>query len=535
MSQNEILDILTTNYERDPHVIGENIIKTHNIDYFNIALKDSITRIHSAGQNLIANLIYTKNNLTKDKIKINKVFIEDPSESIDTLLKLVNENKTKDAYNIFSVYTNINLTQHPKLKGYKIMLNPGLSTLLKTIRDDFRSQNDYPGDEELITDLIYKSTTDNTYIFITNTYMPESIARSSNISFLRGHCFQNVKEQVLYTILPTLFPEIHDQLNPQELYLLQRLANIFRFNTTNILNKLRELISSVDYKTFIHLLTRKSIEQNIKNARRAVYENNSARLELDIRNIEQQLERKEAELLTLQKEKYYMQYVNTTLTEDLDYLYNHPLIVTILNSESGPGILKLQVRLPISLWDQDIANNIFENLDNIMEDNNINTDYKPRIKTFFEEVFIKQSTKYYIQSEVNLDLIRFEHFQIRNHTTIDNETNLNICHNLKAGYNPHLEFFGCVGTYAQHIRDALRLKDIPTVIEAVLSPLKNWNLADGAVLRRSLRILMPVLFDISCLEYEGNLYTLNELHELLHPEELKESEEETEEGDDTLD
>lgn len=483
---------------------------------FSCSITGNASSIMHEGFNHIASLIYGRNNIA-EKLNIRKVFIENPEASNSDILKAIADacehEAGTDKYNLITVYTNTDISKL-RLLGFTKEKKTALLELFKGLREEARNQGYYLGEEELITDAIYKHKETNTYVFFTNSYANVEIRRASNIEYLNGYCFKNVKEQVLTLLLPVLFPEIKELLNEQELYILEKLSNIYRFNTGNVHKNVMSLLNSEKYKDFINKILRKGIEANLIATRKRTFERKQESYNRNIADLTRRLEQEENALQSLLRDMFYLQTKADSITEQLDYVYDHPLVNTINMSTVYAGGLCLTVRLPISLWDPEIANNLFENLENIFNSNHTAETLRPYIACFFEEIFLKQSAEYYIQSVVDLDLLSLQSYRIREHNNISSNESLSICKAIEAGYNPHLEFYGCVGTYAQHIREALRGADLAIILEAVLSPLKNWNLADGAVLSRAMQEMFPTLInnDIKCIKYNDKMMTIKELY-----------------------
>lgn len=514
MTERLVYEVLGTVSDVYPLHIGD--VNRNLYSRFSCIVTGNTSSIASTGFNHIASLIYGRNGIS-EKLNIRKVFIENSEASSTDILNAIKEaceyEEGVDKYNIITVYTNTDIN-NLRLLGFTKEKKAALLALFKGLRDEARNQGYYLGEEELITDAVYKHKETNTYVFLTNSYANVEIRRASNIEYLNGYCFKNVKEQVLTLILPVLFPEIKDALNEQELYILEKLSNIYRFNISNVHKNVIGLLNSEKYKDFINKLLRKGIESNLIATRKRTFERKQESYVRNIADLSRRLEQEENALQNLLRDMFYLQTKTDSITEQLDYIYDHPLVNTVSMSTRFTGGLCLTVRLPISLWDPEIANNLFENLENIFNSNHTTETLRPYITCFFEEVFLKQSAEYYIQSVVDLDLLNLQSHHIREHNDIASTESLNICKAMEAGYNPHLEFYGCVGTYAQHIREALRGADLAIILEAVLSPLKNWNLADGAVLSRAMQEMFPTLInnDIKCIKYNDKMMTIKELY-----------------------
>jgi len=103
------------------------------------------------------------------------------------------------------------------------------------------------------------------------------------------------------------------------------------------------------------------------------------------------------------------------------------------------------------------------------------------------------------------------------HNSESNEL-LDLLKTVQAGYSPHIVHYNCQGTHKIEIGRAQESRDLIAFIEALLNPLKNWNLSDGAVMRAAIKHMFPILINnnIKCLEYEKEMYTIPELYDKLN-------------------
>jgi len=163
------------------------------------------------------------------------------------------------------------------------------------------------------------------------------------------------------------------------------------------------------------------------------------------------------------------------------------------------GQLRITLRLPLDYFDSDEAECAIRN---VQDDN---------VKRFIEEIFIEQKYKLYIRTDAYYSYTPDAYFQ--DFTSIPEQD----CRQINAMFNPHFQFYNCLGDYKPALVKAMREQDLTLFINVAIAAARSMNFKDGSVCNRWFSWLRNA-FDsdndfylgIKCLEKDGKLYTLGQ-------------------------
>src|SRR5574344_504687 len=160
---------------------------------------------------------------------------------------------------------------------------------------------------------------------------------------------------------------------------------------------------------------------------------------------------------------------DSKLEDAVSYIFEHSYLQAFNYNQN---VLDLTFRVPLSQWDTDLADTILRGLKQDSSRYEIDRAYISDIEKFLQNVIIDQKAKYWLIARFNIDLNNFNWQGIKyywnNHNFYPDDLVV-----AKAGLNPHLEYFTCVGSYRAQIEGAKQRKDLPGMIESLLAPYKN--------------------------------------------------------------
>lgn len=412
---------------------------------------------------------------------------------------------------ITTVYANTIATDL-NLPGFKHIENKALDLCFKTARENSL----YDIDEDFIKSDFYINKDETEVIRIVNYYDSQAPRRSSDFQFIQGNKFSSPESHIFLAVLPSISSTLKQELSAEELELFKILANPFTMNSLATKNKLKAVFNLDIYQSIISEIELQRFKEFYKQMTLTRLDN---RIDDNRRTIEghiQEIQRLEDLLDKLLKEQFYIQYTSNESDEQIEYIFKHPYLRNVTTKYNE--VIAANTRTPLSMFDPEIASNIIRNMNNIFERNNVEERYQPYIRFFFDVVFTQQQVVYYMQNHIEFNLEGS--YTYRNlHYSVNSDNHIELMRTTKAGYNPHIEHYNCQGTHKVEINKAIKSKNLIAIIEALLNPLKNWNLADGAVMNSALQYMFPILIDhnIPCLEYENEMYSIRDLFDKLHP------------------
>ena len=181
-----------------------------------------------------------------------------------------------------------------------------------------------------------------------------------------------------------------------------------------------------------------------------------------------------------------------------------------LHNDGGHG-LNITFRIPLDYFDTDEAECAIRNVGD------------ENVVRFINDVFIEQKFKLMIRVDAFYSYSPNDSFQDFSSISEDR------CKDINAMFNPHFQFYHCLGDYKPTLIKAMRDQDLTLFVNVALAAARSMNFKDGAVCNRWFSWLSNAFsgndyyLSMKCLEKDGKLYTLyqwlnNEFEETEEPE-----------------
>lgn len=163
----------------------------------------------------------------------------------------------------------------------------------------------------------------------------------------------------------------------------------------------------------------------------------------------------------------------------------------------GNESLKIIFRVPLDYFDTDEAECAVRNI--VDED----------VKRFITEIFIEQKYKLMVRVDAYYAYTSDANFQSFNGISEPE------CMEINAMFNPHFQFYSCLGDYKPQLIKAMRAQDLTLFVNIALAAARSMNFKDGAVCNRWFEWLHHAFnndyyLNMKCLEKDGHLYTLGQ-------------------------
>ena len=177
-----------------------------------------------------------------------------------------------------------------------------------------------------------------------------------------------------------------------------------------------------------------------------------------------------------------------------------------LNTNGSSG-LDIVFRVPLDYFDTDEAECAIRN---VTDEN---------VVRFINDVFIEQKFKLMIRVDAFYSYSPNDSFRDFNSISED------YCKQINAMFNPHFQFYHCMGDYKPTLIKAMRDQDLTLFVNVAIAAARSMNFKDGAVCSRWFNWLANAFegndyyLSMKCLEKDGKLYTLGQwLHNDLDEE-----------------
>lgn len=310
---------------------------------------------------------------------------------------------------------------------------------------------------------------------------------------------------VLVGLLPAFNEEFKERLTPDEIAFFKLLTTPVKvYHTIDAARLYERIINQDPYRQMIKNYGIEKIRTKLIEEEERYLNNSIGDAMQAVQNFTEELARAELRLIHIQKDLAYYKAGDKSISASADYLVEHPYLFNI--DTTGEG-LNCYFRVPLSQWDTELAETILNGLEQTPERYNIDTHYLGNVKQFIKYILIDQVAKYWVIAFFRINLRNFTWEPQKLYWDSGRDFNTQLCNNMKAGVNPHLEYHNCTGSYRVQIDKALANKDLPGTIESILAPYKNWNLSDGTVQNKMFNFALPGLIDnnIPCIEYNGDM------------------------------
>jgi len=320
---------------------------------------------------------------------------------------------------------------------------------------------------------------------------------------------QDSNSLVLLGLLPAFIPALKEKLTEQELELFKLLTTPVKlYHERSSAALFEKIITEPVYATLVRNQKIEELRERFRQQEAAMFTDNISRTESNITQLVERLRDAEVNLIQLQKEYTYYQNGESKLEDAVNYIFEHAYLINVdvMGTE-----LRCTFRVPLSQWDLEITETI---LNGIKKDpSKYGLQDRTLIKAvqdFMQYILIEQVAKYWILAEFVIELNSLSYSIVKAYTSSFSSFNpvkLNI---YNAGVNPHLEYHSCTGSYRVQIERAQQRKDLSGLVESILAPYKNWNLADGTVQNKMFNYALPGLlsYNVACIEYNGELLGL---------------------------
>jgi len=163
------------------------------------------------------------------------------------------------------------------------------------------------------------------------------------------------------------------------------------------------------------------------------------------------------------------------------------------------NMIKIIFRAPLDYYDSDEAECALRGVRN------------ETVKRFYDEIFIQQKYKLIVRVDAYFSFAHTESFQDFNSI---NESDLK---DTNSTFNPHYQFYHCLGDYKPTLIKAMRDQDLTMFVNVALAAARSINFKDGAVMNRWTEYWANIFeneneyyLGMKCLEKDGQLYSLGQ-------------------------
>lgn len=308
-------------------------------------------------------------------------------------------------------------------------------------------------------------------------------------------------------LVPILFEDYKQRFNETEIEFFKVLVNrsqVKRIANVKPIEAFQTLLMDSKYIKRFNKIKTEAIVIQLVNSRINEAEN---KVEQSMRQAEHCLNDYHA-----LKRKYYeaQDFLNTAKDNREDYideLSDALNMDSVVKVDISRGVLEIYVKAPADFYNQDEAEIIIDNRTSGW------------LHTFFTEVFIEQKYKLNV-----LTKFIFNYNLSDDNNSFNKPTRLNydVLKQFNAMFNPHIQYYSCLGDYLPQLIEAHAKKDLVMFNNLATASTRSINFRDGAVMNRWLDTLSDEhidnysrldLYDIKCLEDEDhNIYSIRELY-----------------------
>lgn len=313
-------------------------------------------------------------------------------------------------------------------------------------------------------------------------------------------CDQESESFLALGLVPIFFEDFKEKFEPEEIEYFKCLVNrsqVKRISNVKPTELFHALESLEKYKALEREIRYQTLFQKIADARIRTVENNVRRYkdsaEQAIRMYDENIKKlEEADILIA---KYHED--SGTVIDELKTISKTQGVYDLINYNDS--VLQIVLRVPLDYFDTDEAECAIRNI----QSNNV--------KRFITDVFIEQKYKLFIRTDAYYTYSTEDGF--RDFTSIDE----GYCMDINAMFNPHFQYYHCLGDYKPQLVKAMRSQDLITFTSIAIAAARSMNFKDGAVCSRWFGWLSNVFdnrqeyyLNMKCLEKDGQLYTLGE-------------------------
>ena len=301
-------------------------------------------------------------------------------------------------------------------------------------------------------------------------------------------------------LTPVLFEDLKERFEPLEINYFKVLVNrsqVKRISNTKATEAFCLLETVESYHDIERTIRYKTLFDNIANARIRIAERQvsdcKSNMENALRNYDSALKKLSEIEIVIEKYKEG----TAEIVQELEAISKTKGVYDIQTYTNDT--IKITFRVPLDYFDMDEAECAIRNISS------------SNVKRFLTEVFIEQKYKLYILTDAYYAFTVNENF--RDFTAISES----MCHEANALFNPHFQFYHCLGNYRPSLIKAMRDQDIIMFTNIGIAAARSINFKDGAVMRQFSSYLANAfsngddyILNIKCLEKDGKLYTLKQ-------------------------
>lgn len=308
-------------------------------------------------------------------------------------------------------------------------------------------------------------------------------------------------------LIPVLFEDYKQRFNETEIEFFKVLVNrsqVKRIANVKATEAFQNLLNNEKYLRRYNKIRTEAVIIQLVNNRISEAEN---RVTDFIRQAEHCLN----EYHTYKKRYFEAQDFLTTTKNNKDEYVNELTDALNMNNvvrvDINRGVIEIYFKTYADFYNQDEAEII------------INNRTSGWLNKFFTEVFIEQKYKLNI-----LTKFIFKYNISDDNAAFSKPSNLtyDILKQYNAIFNPHIQYYSCLGDYLPQLIEAHAKKDLVMFNNLAIASTRSINFRDGAVMNRWLDTLLNnhienythiSLYDIKCLEDEDhNLHSIRELY-----------------------
>jgi hypothetical protein len=301
-------------------------------------------------------------------------------------------------------------------------------------------------------------------------------------------------------LIPQLFPEISELFSVDEFNFFDELvhrAMLKRIGNADAQNFFNIMCATEKYQTAFEDVKLRNVVNSVAQGKIDNYKN----LVREAENRMDSLMREYNGLLKTQRETNIllmnqMQTIDNTKEEIYAALKTEGLVDYNID---GYNRLDFYVKAPITFYEMDILESLLDN-DRLY--------YTPKVREFFNKVFITQEYKLVVAHRFNFSFAPDASFNLPSASEDKLQT-------FNASINPHLAFFSCLGNYKPTLIKLQKEQNLLMFVHTAIASVKSINFTDGTVFRRWCEYLedkferpYTTFMNTKCLEdAEGNLHT----------------------------
>lgn len=459
----------------------------------------SIRYQHSTSANRNYDMAGIEYPLSMNEVFLTKYYFEAHSEYVNTtdLVKKIEEKfmETKDSEELLFI------TGYVSEPNYKLdnIIDPDIWTEIKegpinTLLNKCASQvaardNDGFGDETIVTTHLYKAKAKHALLLITN--YPDRNNESLNI--------------LTIGLVPILFPDIKEKLCPEELDYFKELVNrsqLKRIVNTNVITAFNKLDNLPSYREKEKTIKFKNLLNNIADRQASRIKNKLAETNNRIERCMHDYDVYLKEVTTYNMLLKGTEGKAEQLKESLLNVSNMKEILSI--EEVGSEGLSIMFKTTLDYFNTEEAEIIIDNLT-------------------CSDIVIKFLKDLYIDQIMKLNVVAITTYYYDNDFRSMGSIPTDYYLSNGAFFNPHLQYYSCMGDYKPQAIKAMREQDLLMFVNICLAATRSLNFGDATVMNAFVRFLEDALGNSNfnktkCLTKDGIDYSIRDWKNNFNPE-----------------